>query len=111
MAAELVVMAPLAGLEPATCCLGGVSESSGVIWRVLFSQVRSGVESGQSADVRSGYGRWNDTGTDIWLSRSASSGRQQTLPSSSVHLGLDLQYLRSVSNKACSSPEWKTGRE
>jgi hypothetical protein len=32
---------------------------------VRFPQVRSGGESGQSPEVRSGYGRWNDTENDL----------------------------------------------
>ncbi len=56
---------PLAGLEPATCCSGGVCPPSGLAWRVRFSQVKSGAESGWSPHVRSGYGRWNDAENDI----------------------------------------------
>jgi hypothetical protein len=46
---------PLAGLEPATCCLEDMSAPSSDVRRVRFSRVRSGAESGQSRAVRSGY--------------------------------------------------------
>ena len=57
-------VAPLAGLEPATCCLEEVSAPSGTFGRVRFQQFTSDTESGQSCGVRSGYGRWNDTEND-----------------------------------------------
>jgi hypothetical protein len=42
----------------------GHCPSSGVAWRVRLPQVRSGGEFGQSGQVRSGSGRWNDQEND-----------------------------------------------
>jgi hypothetical protein len=47
-----------------TCCLEEVSAPSGETWPMRCPQVRSGAESGQSRDVRSSYGLWNDERND-----------------------------------------------
>jgi hypothetical protein len=52
------------GTDVHNCCLEEVRAPSGTAESVLFPQVMSGAVSGQSPEVRSGYGRWNDAGND-----------------------------------------------
>ena len=58
------LLVPLAGLEPATCCLGDNCQSSGLYGSVGSSQVRLGGVSGECGLVRFSYGLWNDREND-----------------------------------------------
>jgi hypothetical protein len=64
MASDLQFLAPLAGLEPATCCLGDNCQSSVLYGSVGSSQVRLGGVSGESGLVRFSCGLWNDREND-----------------------------------------------
>jgi hypothetical protein len=57
-------LVPLAGLEPATCCLGDNCPYSVLCGSVGSSQVRLGGVSGQSGLVRFSCGLWNDRQND-----------------------------------------------
>jgi Integrase core domain len=59
-----ITSVPLAGLEPATCCLGDNCRSSVLYGSVGSSQVRLGGVSGECGLVRFSCGLWNDREND-----------------------------------------------
>jgi hypothetical protein len=64
-------LVPLAGLEPATCCLGDNCQSSGLYGSVGSSQVWLGGDSVQCGLVRSSKDWWNDRENDQLSKRDA----------------------------------------
>jgi hypothetical protein len=73
-------LVPLAGLEPATCCLGDNCPSSGLYGSVGSSQVTLGDDSGESGLVRFSCGLWNDRGNDHLSKRLPESGAPKLRP-------------------------------
>ena len=76
---------PLAGLEPATCCLEDVSAPSSEAQRVRFQQVRSGAPSAWYGPVLRGGAWWNDRENDRAALCAHSAGlRARRYPGSGV---------------------------
>ena len=73
-------LVPLAGLEPAACCLGDNCQSSGLYGPVGSRQLRLGRHSAESGLVRFSCGVWNDCENDHLSKRWPGSGASELRP-------------------------------